>query len=95
MGITKERGKFRARINDHGKRINVGLFDTERKAKLALTRWKKKNDFTELWSEKNALGGFEDILPRKNRKIRKANLYDKSKITIQKGKTWLKERLGR
>lgn len=98
MGVTKQaNGKYRARYTLHGERYNVGVFDTELKAKRALSKHRKDNDFTAIWSEKNALGGFEDIPVRKNRKftVRKPSLIDKIKVKVAKGRTWLKEQLDR
>ena len=42
MGISVEKGKFRARYWHKGKNHSVGMFDTELKAKRAITRYKKK-----------------------------------------------------
>lgn len=43
MGITKENGKFRARVSiGHGKRKSLGRYDTYRKAQLAISRYRKQ-----------------------------------------------------
>lgn len=43
MGVTVERNKFRVRVSKDGERHNIGLFDTELKAKRALNKWKREN----------------------------------------------------
>lgn len=43
MGVTAERNKFRVRVSKDGVRHNVGLFDTEMKAKRALNKFNREN----------------------------------------------------
>lgn len=96
MSISKERGKYRARVSENGERLSLGMFNTRKKAKRAISKFKNdnvKNDnalHLEAWKPRNALGDFEDIPVRKNRKyvMRKPSLLDKVK-------TWFNENTNR
>lgn len=74
MGVSVEKGKYRARVYHKGKRYTVGMYDTELKAKRAVNRFKRKlveqDDF---FIKDSSLSdyklSFEDI-PRKNRLTR-------------------------
>lgn len=100
MGVTKEKnGKFRARYTFMGERHNVGMFDTELKAKRAITKHKKNqqelydflkpmehnpNDFIE-----SPIDTSKPITPPK------PSIMDRIKSGIEKGRTWLKDQLDR
>lgn len=44
MGVTLEENRYRVRVSKEGKRINLGSFDTELKAKRALNKWKRDQE---------------------------------------------------
>lgn len=88
MGVTKENGKFRARVNDAGKRVSLGMYDTERKAKLAITRWKKQHDFSDVWVKKNNglddfKMDFEEMKPKKTITLHKPAFIDRLTAKIK------------
>jgi hypothetical protein len=91
MSISKERGKYRARVSENGERFSLGIFNTRKKAKRAISKFKNDNALhLEAWKPRNALGDFEDIPVRKNRKyvMRKPSLLDKVR-------TWFNENTNR
>lgn len=107
MGVTKQaNGKFRARYSLNGERNNVGVFDTELKAKRALNKHRKEHDFSDIWKEKNNSNGnllddyplkFEEPKPTKPFKLNpsRPTILSRVKPYIAKGKLWLKEQLDR
>lgn len=71
MGVTSlPSGKYRARYQKNGNRINVGVYDTKREAKAALEQ--ARNPIL-----KNEPVSFE---PTGDEKIHTPNLHKKSKI---------------
>lgn len=104
MGVTKEKnGKFRARYSLNGERHNVGIFDTELKAKRAITKHRKDHDFSDIWKDKNNTGNllddyplkFEEQKPTKPFQLNpsRPSIMTRIKGTIAKGNEWLKRQL--
>lgn len=97
MGVTQERGKFRARYSFMGERINLGYFDTELKAKRAISKDRKEKqeayDFMQPMSHDP--NDFLETEVEKDKKIYppKPSLKDRIKTTYGKAKTWLNAQL--
>lgn len=88
MGVTKEHGKFRARITHMGTRYHVGTFDTELKAKRAITRTKKKlveqdDFFIKSDLSKHKLG-FEDVVDTRTGRQKARDIRDSGKSFIDR-----------
>lgn len=97
MGVVfdKARNKYRASYYLHGERHEVGRYPTERGAKIALTRHRKKQDFGEIWTEKNNTGNLLDDFVIHYEDMDKGKVQFRSTPTgpnyFAKIRTWLKE----
>lgn len=97
MGVTQERGKFRARYSFMGERINLGYFDTELKAKRAITKDRKEKqeayDFMKPMSHDPDNFLETPVDPDKKIYPPKPSIMDRIKAKIEGGKKWLNEQL--
>lgn len=78
MGVTLERNKFRVRVSKDGERHNIGLFDTELKAKRAFNKWKRENrtdPIQELYQLEDNGNDFLGRTPKKTIRERVVNAY--------------------
>lgn len=104
MGVTVTKsGKYRARYSSNGERHNIGVFDTELKAKRAISKHRKDHDFSDIWKDKNNTGNlleeypleFEHQKPTKPFQLNpsRPSIMTRIKATTVKGKEWLKKQL--
>ncbi len=87
MGITEEHGKFRARLYDSGRRINLGSRKSKSKARQAINTYKNQNRKQEDYKPVK-----ENPMPARIRPL-KIKFTRKAKNAINKGREWLKEQL--